>query len=102
MVIVSYFDLGAVIASFSDLPSIVVIAIDVKDLVALHTEHTIVKNNEKIAESLKTKLKRPTQTKHTRSGLKGTGQLLTLGGDGGVATYQCRAPQHHTLGQSRP
>jgi hypothetical protein len=53
MVTVSYFDRGAVIASFSDLPSIVVIAIDVKDLVALHTEHTVVKNNEKIVASTK-------------------------------------------------
>jgi hypothetical protein len=31
----------------------VVIAIDVKDLVALHTEHTVVKNNEKIVASTK-------------------------------------------------
>lgn len=48
----SYFNLRAVIASFSDLPSIVIIAVDVKDLVALHTEHTVVKNNEKIVKSL--------------------------------------------------
>lgn len=57
MAIVSYFDLGAVIASFSDLPSIMIIAIDVKDLVALHTEDTVFENSEKMAESLKSKLK---------------------------------------------
>lgn len=55
--IVSYFDLGAVIVSFSDLPSIVIIAIDVKDLVALDTEDTVVENNEKMVELLKSKLK---------------------------------------------
>lgn len=55
--IVSYFDLGAVIMSFSNLPSIVIIAIDVKDLVALDTEDTVVENNEKMVELLKTKLK---------------------------------------------
>lgn len=55
--IVSYFDLGAVIVSFSDLPSIVIIAIDVKDLVALDTEDTVVENNEKRVELLKSKLK---------------------------------------------
>ena len=57
MAIVSYFDLGAVIMSFSNLPSIVIIAIDVKDLVALDTEDTVVENNEKMVELLKTKLK---------------------------------------------
>lgn len=57
MAIVSYFDLGAVIVSFSDLPSIVIIAIDVKDLVALDTEDTVVENNEKMVELLKSKLK---------------------------------------------
>lgn len=57
MAIVSYFDLGAVIVSFSDLPSIVIIAIDVKDLVALDTEDTVVENNEKRVELLKSKLK---------------------------------------------
>lgn len=57
MAIVSYFDLGAVIVSFSDLPSIVIIAIDVKDLVALDTENTVVENNEKMVELLKSKLK---------------------------------------------
>lgn len=50
MAFVSYFDLGAVIVSFSDLPSIVIIAIDVKDLVALDTEDTVVENNEKMVE----------------------------------------------------
>lgn len=55
--IVSYFDLGAVIVSFSNLPSIVIIAIDVKDLVALDTEDTVVESNEKMVESLKSKLK---------------------------------------------
>lgn len=57
MAIVSYFDIGAVIVSFSNLPSIVIIAIDVKDLVALDTEDTVVENNEKMVELLKTKLK---------------------------------------------
>lgn len=57
MAIVSYFDLGAVIMSFSDLPSIVIIAIDVKDLVALNTEDTVVENNEKMVELLTSKLK---------------------------------------------
>lgn len=47
MASVSYCDRGAVIgASPPDLPSIVVVAVDVKDFVTLDTENTAVKYNK--------------------------------------------------------
>ena len=81
------------------IPSVVVIAIDVEDLVTLHTQDTGQENVREDIDSIGFESSLPRQ--HALGQAWGEGQY-SVQWNGGVATNRCPAPRRRTRVRSHP